>query len=212
MLPEVLLKCIDKYNEIGIFVQYNETIYWFNGKRLEFWVKNGNYSKIININNKLYVVYLEHILIYYKNKFRTIQKSQNKLVNTLLLPKRRFLINEIPYKITCDMNYNRYLYKNNKHIENYANNKECSQSTFKFNNHSQYIVALNRIYIFSPRGDNEYYDIDECKWHVFKAQTFQKEFKVYFFMNLFYIFTLNTIHIYNPIENIWYQDKKLIKL
>ncbi len=47
------MNLIYNYNEIGIFVTYNKYIYWFNGKRLEYWCKNHGFE--IPKSNKIHL-------------------------------------------------------------------------------------------------------------------------------------------------------------
>ena len=48
-----LLSIINKYNEHGCFIAHNGNIYWFNGKRWEFWCfYSHNVDSIMNIKHK----------------------------------------------------------------------------------------------------------------------------------------------------------------
>ncbi len=71
MLPKDLMNLIDKYNEIGIMCHNADNVYWFNGKRFEFWCEklhNFEYD-MLYIDNQIYGIDMSNYTIYqFKNK------------------------------------------------------------------------------------------------------------------------------------------------
>ena len=47
MLPKQLLNLVHNYKEDGILVQINGIVWWFNGKRFEYWLK-GDFNIYLN--------------------------------------------------------------------------------------------------------------------------------------------------------------------
>ncbi len=77
MIPKDLCNLIESYNEHGIMISMDINIYWFNGKRYEFWCKKPNYeyallADILYHNNILYYYdeFLCKICYYNGNKFQ----------------------------------------------------------------------------------------------------------------------------------------------
>ncbi len=55
MLAKDLVLLIDKYDEPGIMIDTQNKIYWFNGKRFEFWChKTSECTDIYYTKNHLY--------------------------------------------------------------------------------------------------------------------------------------------------------------
>ncbi len=53
MLPCDLMNIIEQYNEYGVFMNDEYEIYWFNGKRFEFWCEATN-DDLLYIGNDIY--------------------------------------------------------------------------------------------------------------------------------------------------------------
>lgn len=83
MVPTVLLQLINKYNENGGFILKSQKIYWFNGKRLEFWVHWPGGGSVFHYEKNLYVATSIHVMIYKNKRFNKIYLSNiwNNLLN-----------------------------------------------------------------------------------------------------------------------------------
>ncbi len=193
----VLLDLIDKYNENGIFIRHLKKIWWFNGKRLEHWTDVDCFD-IIYKNNKLYLLDHNFKTIIYENGF--VKQSKKSMFE---LSTRIFKIANDIFEINSNIGGNRYCHFHGHFVRH---------SIFKSNGFTKYKMEKNRIYAFSYRGDNEYYDIIEHRWHIFKAQILPYCFQVYFFNELFYIFTNSEcfLWIYDPKLNSWYKKTDII--
>ncbi len=80
MIPGNLMDIIKQYNENGVFMNdiYNR-IYWFNGKRFEFWCQ-ANGDDILFAKNDIYVFENNQIFKWQKKKFQ-ICKSKSIIIN-----------------------------------------------------------------------------------------------------------------------------------
>ncbi len=52
---------INKYNEPGIMIDFHKHVYWFNGKRFEFFLKH-NESDMLYYKNQFYFYHLHEIV------------------------------------------------------------------------------------------------------------------------------------------------------
>ncbi len=70
LIPTVLLDLINKYNEIGIVFLNNDHVFWFNGKRFEYWCEAPeNVEDVMLYRNTLYCKKLNSFLLFVlKNK------------------------------------------------------------------------------------------------------------------------------------------------
>ncbi len=82
MLPKDVTSIIANYNEPGIFVAKIQKIYWFNGKRFEFWCKMATWN-VFTYENELYQS--GYNLQKYKNKHFVEFKPPNKWNHPLYL-------------------------------------------------------------------------------------------------------------------------------
>jgi hypothetical protein len=71
MLPKVLCNLIEIYNETGQYLINKENLYWFNGKRFEFFINCNPYKRVIFFKNKVYFV---------RNAFNCRQYKNQKLL------------------------------------------------------------------------------------------------------------------------------------
>ncbi len=79
MIPSDLMNIIEQYNENGVFMNDENKIYWFNGKRFEFWCQ-ANSNDILFAHNNIYVFENNQIFKWQKKEFR-ICKSKSIIIN-----------------------------------------------------------------------------------------------------------------------------------
>ncbi len=190
MIPSALLELIHKYNENGIFIHDCSNVYWFNGKRLEWWLTCFGIEQVKTFNKHVYIYY-------HRNKIRIYKNC--KICALLIQPfeKNYKKIFHGHYSMILEYQYN-YLVFDGFQPSNYTH-KDRSLTPFFFN---------NRFYIFDNESRSEYYDIFENKWNAIALENylgyFLKYKGVYFFNNLFYIITSDYfICIYDPMTDIW---------
>lgn len=191
MIPTVLLSLINKYNEPGIFINVHKKIYWFNGKRTEFWVQVHGFSE-----------------------FRIIQNNCNLLkIQTFSRFTHVFLHREFVASQDCPSAYQLEVNFKNVHygITNGQFRIQHRNAINKLHiNSGRHMFAFqNHIYVFGHR--NEKYNIQENMWYEFIG--FAKFPRYFYFNERFYMIYDHgkLIREYDPIRDIWSINKTQIK-
>lgn len=191
MVPQVLLQLIHKYNEIGIFVTKKYKVYWFNGKRLEFWM-NWDGKIIFTFENNLYS-YDQYVFVRKTKQWSSIKMKEiwNNSLNIAYQNATQVdtvLLNKIQYTMT---NYVDLTIFDGTliHFSSGKNHFGYGHSMFAFNNHIYCFGKKSEKY--NPRT-NLWTDIADCPN--------QKSPDFYFFGNCFYA---NTEYIYYPDIDRW---------
>ncbi len=184
MIPKVLLDLIDKYNEKGKFINFGTRIYWFNGKRFEFWaITPSNYiGRIFVISNELYHTSFDEL-----RKYKHYQW---------------FLI---PWSSICASYQSHYRVKtkNDIYIGNYIdchvrNFKTNEKLIFKGNYYWHYMIAFeNTLYLFHSSGNNRKFDTITKKWIDFKSGPHYYR-DIVIINNFFYCFNESKCFQYDP--------------
>ncbi len=197
MLPKDMTNIINEYNEIGIFIRCNRRLYWFNGKRFEFWCEATNKYCFMTYNNDLYWNFFGKVSIY-KNK--------------------QFITSQVP-KI---WNHPLYVFQQgltliNGKVYDYDINLQVNMITDEFNNRSilpekhhpdfgfKLIYYKDSIYYFGSIQNEKFIN---GNWIVIaQYPNIYNDYDVYLFNDKFYAFELNTTyyHIYNPELDCWEQ-------
>jgi hypothetical protein len=197
MLPKVLNQLISSYQENGIYISKNEKIYWFNGKRLEYWCIEVC-QDIFTYKNKLYIYSNRYGFQYYKNTFFHpigFTFPKNHPIDLWFCNLKTFFYNQKRYEKSNYWDFGNDVTISFSYGKSSSYLHQCDCECLLFN---------GLIYLFDA-NKNEYYDIKNNKWYNFKnyVNLTIKDFKVYLFKKLFYIFTQKSILVYNPQTNKW---------
>ncbi len=82
MLPRDMTGIIEKYNEDGAFMDDGDNIFWFNGKRFEFWCQRPPKSDMLYIGNDIYAYGHCQVYKYHKMQFKVWDHNINKILQT----------------------------------------------------------------------------------------------------------------------------------
>ncbi len=182
-------------------------IYWFNGKRFEFWCQMEKFTSIINFNHNLYYTQDGYNLIKYPNKIYYFED----------LPWNHPLKLEMEFGGEIRINNNGIVY----HIDRQYPFKEISRNIpielkqCKYCNDDPreyliyYILYDSKIYAFRNDGKNEYFDTKKEEWFDFASNKILLNFDVYIFQDKIYIFTKTDYQIYDPNLDVWNKKIKI---
>ncbi len=178
MILKNLLYLIEKYNENGIFIELDNKIYWFNGKRVEHWCKSPGHGRIATINNELY--YFTSVSLKYK--YPSFMEDSN------FVDELGFLIKDSIYYFTKTM-----MFAN-------IQNEKLPQKEYKNYGHSM-LVQNNFVFVFSIHH-NEKYNIKFKRWSDFENNN--QVVVAYGFNGIIYGFgNKHNYYIYDTILNQW---------
>ncbi len=207
MLPLVLLQLINNYNEDGIMICLQNHLYWFNGKRFEYWCILPSSSSFLYFRKNLY--------------FKEFHSPQiiNTKGDTIKIPSDRFhplnLFSNCNDKIKIkDVNYLSHktdLFSYECCLFSKTRNLPIPQRMF-----SGYgLDILNTdgfMYIFSPtKGKSEKYDREQRKWICISSPQFKISipFNFYAYKNVVYHFNDSEFFIYDDKKDEWKKHKTL---
>jgi hypothetical protein len=215
MLPKVLNQLIADYNEKGtLFINQNNQIYWFNGKRFEYFETITNFKikdYYCNKDNKLYLLNKLDTYRYYNSK--KIKKIKPKFGIQLLIDLygtdsvTSGIINGeyFEYAISCGVggcileefkdNHSRYVKQFNRHVFNFL---------------GKLILFNCELYCFG-QSKNAKFNLKTKKWILFENCPIKFYQKIELIDNLFYLISeINHVWIYDPFVDRWsrYKDKK----
>ena len=128
-----ILSLIEKYNEKGIFINTNQKIYWFNGKRFEFCFLFLNSTQLIQINNELYT--REGFLLFkhlHKQKFQPLPLTTSTALN-LFASWNYFVV--MGNKVIKNQNVPKK--RNNDYGNNFVASDDCIYSFSSFRDKSE---------------------------------------------------------------------------
>jgi len=145
MVSKNILSLVSKYNEKGVFIHIGYKVYWFNGKRVQYWCQCGRNIK--TYKNELYCQDTDQIFIYKTKKFIPIADES-------LLYFLKYPMHTLDYYIDdyrdFQSNYHTTILKQKTH--KFAGIYMCCKNNF--------------IYVFSTYY-NEKYDIKLNSWSDF---------------------------------------------
>ncbi len=195
MLPKDIENIINEYNEIGIFIRYRGQLYWFNGKRFEFWCEHrAKYECFLTYNNNLYYKSYKKIYVYKNKIFKQIKIPQQWNHPLNVFRKRRKLINNNVYR------YEESIYKM---IDTYGNVIMTlpgrDDPVFGFE-----LLGYNDcIYSFGSWQNEKFVN---GKWNIIaQYPNHNNDYDVYLFKSKFYAFeqTSMNYYIYDPELDDW---------
>lgn len=174
MIPTVLQALINKYNEVGEFVNVGRKIYWFNGKRFEYWCNMlFGFNYMVKYKNQLYTYNKCYIMKYIKNQF----DFATGLNHLLLFP-------------ICHLNNCIYYLQDMQTLWVYANLKYKIITTKPSLSGMHIFGFQNCIYIVSF-FKNEKYDLSKSKWSNFASTPPRKYNDVQFVFIIDKLYALN---------------------
>ncbi len=188
MILKYLLTIIENYNEDGIFIKYQQGIYWFNGKRMEFWCHRKGNSRIFTWDGDLYY----GGMIFKNKQFIKYDYSINH-------PLHIFAANQ-ENTVLINKKYSRLLTTGNFCFSKVP--KKMPENGYKS------ILIGNEIFVFSLYH-NEKFNIQTEKWTDFanleqgcQNERFYKE--IYMHANTLYgIINDSLIYMYDAIIDEW---------
>ncbi len=197
MIPNDLQNLIMKYNESGIMYDTGHSIYWFNGKRFEFWHREKDeIADIYYVNNNLYQYHGGSFFIFKHKDFFQIDKFIPELNTFQWHAARNFTIPNNKQIVTL------------KHIEmSYYQNDEiiCKNKIFS----NGFGAHQNIIYFFDSIECLKYDCTTKLKVY-FKIPKFAA--KCQYFNDLFYFFhKKKCVGIFNPHDDTFHESTLLIQ-
>ncbi len=187
MLPKDVTNLIVDYNETGIFVIIDFKIYWFNGKRLEFWIIKPIASDILTYENNLYIKQCGELFIYTNKIWHNIEAP-------LMWNHPLYLFND---KYWSQVSLNGKVYR-----QTYSYRFEMfdgKQTTILERNgyRSQLLAFNDDIYLFHGAISRKFNTIT-MQWSTLYN-------KIYLFNEKFYCFpSTKTYNTYDPKNDIWH--------
>ncbi len=199
MLPKDILRLIDDYNEPGVFVIITYKIYWFNGKRFQYWC-DFNIGTILTYQNDLYVRNYVGLCIYKNKSFHIIrEKGWNELkifasdTSYLQVLVGKFIY-EIGYHLTTmDLSFTKFDGINRINLL-----KKPHFSVFKM------ILYKNEIFAFGNTYNEKFDLINNCWFPFARCTRYINYCHVYLFKDRFYaIKDKDAYVVYDPVTNCW---------
>ncbi len=194
MLPKDILSIIGQYDESGIFVVNNESIFWFNAKRLEYWCETENYL-ITSYCNDLYGRYNGEVYMYKNRKWEQIKVPQiwKHPLYLFRTNSKQVILNDVVYRY--DMNFERF------------DGKEIIELPTKIwrGFGISFHFYKNDIYYFGS-AHNEKFSIIHQKWTEIATTPISNCYYLmfmYLFNNKFYYFVGNKRYCYDPEIDEW---------
>ncbi len=162
MLPTDIWNLINIYNEPGIFVLHLRNIYWFNGKRFEFWTEFVYLP--FTYENELYFCKCSQLCVYRNNKHVQIEfpKRWNHPLN--LLKNTSYYHRQM----VSDGNIYRATYHNTFEMFDGEHVSQLPQKQFPKQG-LEMIAFNNNIYSFGSHR-NERFDINSQQWIQLKSK------------------------------------------
>ncbi len=176
---------IGAYNEKGSFILTNGCVYWFNGKRFEFWCLANDFKRIIYNNGFLYGSARDSKCYRFENK--KWQRFKFKWTRQYALCNLRYDVFDIIYEVKKQTFY---ITGANLIFEETKLSSSCGYISFC-------IPYQNHIYCFGVTK-NEMYDIENKCWSEFPHC--ESVITAMLIKDEIYIFTTNSILKYNPIS------------
>ncbi len=208
MIPSVLLKMIDNYNEVGVFILLNDCIFWFNGKRIEYWcLRPQDCDRILTYKFQLYYQQIAvsirqtNNFIYKNGKFRKINIKHLAWNHPLVLLFR--------FDQQVNINGNVYLF-DHKSIDriNHINRLDMISRCPSFKLFVFKMMAYKSfIYYFflNEKQQNCFFDINTLEWHNFKNFPFPCDARFYLFQDNIYIIKKDFFLRFDPIINSYFE-------
>ena len=144
---------VNRYNEKGSFILNDNRIYWFNGKRFEFWCLADGFRRIVFYQNSLYGCNINGFNFVYKQK--KWNRHRESTSNTPL--------ENLQYHYVIEHKINkRSFYKNGVYLRSNFKDIEAPFGRIDF-----IIPYLNNIYCFYcfGSGASQLYDTTNDQWH-----------------------------------------------
>ncbi len=153
MLPKDIINIINNYNEIGIFVICFNKIYWFNGKRFEYWCPWQD--AICTYENDLYYRLNHKVFQYNKNNEIKVPQIWNHPLH--LLAKK----DECIAQVICQGQV--YTHHHCGGFDRYDGKIITILPTKIYSGRGLYLI-VNGNYIYSFGSMNERFDIITETW------------------------------------------------
>jgi len=198
MISKNIRNLIDKYNEDGIFMRCDLTIYWFNGKRFEYWVKTVRKWPVFTYQHDLYCNFNGTIMIYKNKEFKFVEKHillynhPIKYFGTMAVCKEQYLFT---------LNYR----SSHLFLQQFDGITNINFEKPIFSAH-QMLLYLDDIYIFGG-FKCEKFNIMTKKWLPFADMPFVMKHNIfdsiYLFNGIFYLEKNKKLYSYNPNIDQW---------
>lgn len=155
-VPKVLQALINRYNEIGCFVLCSEKIYWFNGKRKEFWCDKPSFTHdVIDWNGKYSLI--DYVSCF---TFSLFDRKFTKENITPIVNKTFCFYKNDMYYLKDSLNLVKIQKDGTYTIFDRQKDVLCGCIAFGYNN---FIYILSNI-------QNEKFDLSSKKWSYFKMR------------------------------------------
>ncbi len=164
MLPTDVMKLVDHYNEDGVFIWHNGSIYWFNGKKFEYWI-DDKCTNIFTYEHDLFKCDHGNLMIFKNNQFQTIE-----------IPRRGLLayLGDEHVDVAISEDGKIYQFFNHQLITDGEFVKEkptkCGMTCIFYHNHI-YCVSFSR---------NEKFNIESHEWSDFANMPIQGYDRIYY--------------------------------
>lgn len=208
MVPTVLQTLINKYIEIGIFINMLDHVYWFNGKRFEIFCKNEKFTKFIYYKNILYGKEGSSIHCYKFSHFTWQNVTAYYPLSLNLFVHNRQLVHPFIIEITqMGSPYTDSFIADSWILYDYAYQK-IRYLPIKIHKwagmHAR--IYKNYLFVFSM-WENEKYDIQNKKWISFakhNIRNYNDVLQTVLFNHIFYLLSTDRcIGTYDPNTDMW---------
>ncbi len=208
MLPNDIMNIIALYNEDGIFVKRDETIYWFNGKRFEFWCKFDAYN-VMTYNYNLYITHNGEIRLWKNKQFVKIEISfvWNHPLQIFFRNRKIFFRNRITEIFNNNICYRFCNFKKKLYIfDGQLETEVASIETTRFSH--DMMSYKNDIYLFGETESKKYNIQTHIVSNICAIPTWYRDHCLYDFNGKFYdIGPKNIYFLYDPEIDIWEERK-----
>ncbi len=193
MLPKDVHTLIENYNEDGEYVIASGGIFWFNGKRIEFWCSAGYMNDIQCYNHKIYS--------HWSNEGYCLIGNQFELTND---------------KVKWDSNHEcingklEYIYKTRSYFYSRFENVFTRLPSKTFEDYGfKMVLVENYIYYFSRHkiGINEKFDINTKTWSLIAKNPSHVHGVILLHKIIYILFDCGRFAIYHPQSDLFLETK-----